>query len=289
MQIYLFQNGKQEGPFGLPRIAARLVSGDLDSATPAWREGMADWLPLKHPSWAEAGIVAPPPKAVEASAEEEVGPSNEPASSESESVVPQEVSDLGQQEEENETPVEELSPEVEEEQVAQAEEEQSRYAFANYREDDFKPPSYEEMEEEMAQLRARRETFPEIIGKTAFESGLRDEEIEEAWSEVEKLNAKGNGDGLSDAFARLGRAVMAAGITDPSLDDVREEEQEISDRMLNLQMQLRRMGGGRRVKQPSRWRKWIVLLLLALFMGGLVTALVLFGADLSDLISALFD
>ena len=24
MQIYLFQNGKQEGPFGLPRIAARL-------------------------------------------------------------------------------------------------------------------------------------------------------------------------------------------------------------------------------------------------------------------------
>ena len=178
----------------------------------------------------------------------EIGHSNEPASSESESVVPQEVSDLGQQEEENETPVEELSPEVEEEQVAQAEEEQSRYAFANYREDDFKPPSYEEMEEEMAQLRARRETFPEIIGKTAFESGLRDEEIEEAWSEVEKLNAKGNGDGLSDAFARLGRAVMAAGITDPSLDDVREEEQEISDRMLNLQMQLRRMGGGRRVK-----------------------------------------
>ena len=68
----------------MPRIASRLVSGDLDSATPAWREGMADWLPLNHPVWAEAGIVAPPPKAVAASAEEEVAPSNEPDPAEAE-------------------------------------------------------------------------------------------------------------------------------------------------------------------------------------------------------------
>ena len=271
MQIYLFQNGKQEGPFGLPRIAARLVSGELDSATPAWREGMADWLPLNHPVWAEAGIVAPPPKAVAAPAEKEVAPANEPGPAEAE------------------TSGGELIPEGSGEPIEQGEEEQSSHAFANYREDDFKPPSYEEMEAEMAQLRARRETFPELIGKKAFESGLRDEEIEEAWAEVEKMKAGGNEDGLSEAFARLGRAVLAAGVTDPSLDEAREEEQEISDRMLNLQMQLRRMGGGRRVKQPSRWRKWIVLFLLALFMGGLVTVLVLFGTDLSDSISALFD
>jgi len=288
MQIYLFQNGKQEGPFGLPRIAARLVSGDLDSATPAWREGMADWLPLNHPVWAEAGIVAPPPKAVAAPAEEEVALANEPGPAEAEPVAPQETGDPGQ-EEEAETSGGELIPEGSGEPIEQAEEEQSSHAFANYREDDFKPPSYEEMEAEMAQLRARRETFPELIGKKAFESGLRDEEIEEAWAEVEKMKAGGNEDGLSEAFARLGRAVLAAGVTDPSLDEAREEEQEISDRMLNLQMQLRRMGGGRRVKQPSRWRKWIVLFLLALFMGGLVTVLVLFGTDLSDSISALFD
>lgn len=288
MQIYLFQNGKQEGPFGLPRIAARLVSGELDSATPAWREGMADWLPLNHPVWAEAGIVAPPPKAVAAPAEKEVALANEPGPAEAEPVAPQETGDPGQ-EEEAETSGGELIPEGSGEPIEQAEEEQSSHAFANYREDDFKPPSYEEMEAEMAQLRARRETFPELIGKKAFESGLRDEEIEEAWAEVEKMKAAGNEDGLSEAFARLGRTVLAAGVTDPSLDEVREEEQEISDRMLNLQMQLRRMGGGRRVKQPSRWRKWIVLFLLALFMGGLVTVLVLFGTDLSDSISALFD
>ena len=265
MQIYLFQNGKQEGPFGLPRIAARLVSGDLDSATPAWRDGMTDWHPLHHPVWAEAGIVAPPPKAAEAPVEEVVTAS-EPEPTATESVAPEETVSSES----------ELSPDGAEAVVAEAKEEQPAHAFSNYREDDFKPPSYDEMEEEMAQLRAKRETFPELIGRQAFESGLRDEEIEEAWSEVEKLKAGGSGEGLPEAFAGLGRAIMAAGITDPALDEVREEEQEISDRMLNLQMQLRRMGGGKRVKKPSPWRKWIILLIFALFMGGLVTALVFF-------------
>jgi len=264
MQIYLFQNGKQEGPFGLPRIAARLVSGDLDSATPAWREGMEDWHPLHHPVWAEAGIVAPPPKVAEAPLEDATASEPEPAASES--VAPEETASSES----------ESSPDGAEEVAAEAKEEQPGHAFSNYREDDFKPPSYDEMEDEMAQLRAKRETFPEIIGRQAFESGLRDEEIEDALSEVEKLKAGGSAEGLPEAFAGLGRAVMAAGITDPALDEVREEEQDISDRMLNLQMQLRRMGGGNRVKKPSPWRKWIILLIFALFMGGLVTALVFF-------------
>ncbi len=91
------------------------------------------------------------------------------------------------------------------------------------------------------------------------------------------MKSTGKEDELPAAYAELGRAVMAAGITDPALDDLRDEEQEVSDRMLNLQMQLRRMGGGNRVKQPSPWRKWIVLLVVALVLGGLITALVLFG------------
>jgi hypothetical protein len=274
MQIYLFQNGQQEGPFGLPRIAARLVSGDLDSATPAWREGMEDWHPLNHPVWAEAGIVAPPPKVAEVPVEE-VAPASGSEPTEAESVAPEETA-AQEQGEEAASSESELSSDGTEEVVAEAGETQPDHAFSNYREDDFKPPSYDEMEGEMAQLRAKRETFPESIGRQAFESGLRDEEIEEAWSEVEKLTAGGgSGEGLPEAFAGLGRAIMAAGITDPALDEVREEEQEISDRMLNLQMQLRRMGGGKRVKKPSPWRKWIILLILALFMGGFVTALVL--------------
>ena len=294
----------------MPRIVSRLVSGDLDSATPAWREGLDNWYPLYHDIWKEAGINAPAPKEqpvapapepvaepepaaepepepvqqpepesepepearAEPEPEPEVEPEPEPAQ---ETVQPEQPTDPdpppGESEEagEAEAPPEEPSPEPEPEPPGEA--------FANYDEADFKPPTYDQMATEMAELRAKRETFPELIGKQAFESDLRDEEIEEAWVKVEGVKAQGKESALPAAFAALGRAVMAAGITDPALDEVREEEQEISDRMLNLQMQLRRMGGGDRVKQPSPWRKWIVMLVVALLLGGLITALVLYG------------
>jgi hypothetical protein len=276
MQIYLFQNGQQEGPFGLPRIVARLVSGDLDSATPAWREGLDNWYPLYHDIWKEAGINAPPPQTQPAPVEE-VAPASEPEPEPEpeaepelvqEAVQPEQPTDPdsppGESEEagEAEAPPEEPSPEPEPEPPGEA--------FANYKEADFKPPTYDQMATEMTELRAKREKFPELIGKQAFESGLRDEEIEEAWAKVEGVKSQGKESALPAAFAGLGRAVMAAGITDPALDEVREEEQEISDRMLNLQMQLRRMGGGDRVKQPSSWPKWIFILVFALFAVGII-------------------
>lgn len=270
MQIYLFQNGNQEGPFGLARIASRLVSGDLDSATPAWREGMDNWYPLHDPVWAEAGIVAPPPKAVTPVAE--TAPANESDS-------PAEESSGNVEKEADVRPFEE-SVSTDRELASEREEAQpevSGSSFANYAEADFKPPSYDEMEGEMSQLRAKRETFPELIGRKVFESGIEDEEIEEAVAEVAKVKAQGNEKALGPVFAELGRAVMAAGITDPVLDELREEEQDISDRMLNLQMQLRRMGGGNRVKKPSVLRKWLVLLLAVGLLGAVIAALILFG------------
>lgn len=282
MQIYLFQNGQQEGPFGLPRIVARLVSGELDSATPAWREGLDNWYPLHHYVWKEAGINAPEPKAQPAPPEE-VSPEPEPEP-EQEVVTgpePEMVQEPAQSDQpaESDFQSEEGDQAGEEEPVAEEpspEPEQTGAPFANYREHDFEPPSYEQMEKEMSELRVKREKFPELIGKQAFESDIRDEEIEEARAKVEELTQPQMESELPAAWAELGRAVMAAGIIDPALNELREDEQDVSDRMLNLQMQLRRMGGGNRVKQPSAWRKWIILLIVALLMGGLVTTLVLF-------------
>lgn len=283
MQIYLFQNGQQEGPFGLPRIVARLVSGELDSATPAWREGLDNWYPLHHDVWKEAGINAPEPKA-QPDSPEEVSSEPEPE----QEVVTEPEPETVQEPAQSDQPAEPDSQSEEGDQAAKEEPaseepspepEQTGAPFANYREHDFEPPSYEQMEEEMSDLRVKREKFPELIGKQAFESDIRDEEIEEARAKVEELTQGKKESELPAAWAELGRAVMAAGITDPALNELREEEQDVSDRMLNLQMQLRRMGGGNRVKQPSAWRKWIVLLIVALLMGGLVTALVLFGEN----------
>mgnify|MGYP001160900418 FL=1 len=283
MQIYLFQNGQQEGPFGLPRIVARLVSGELDSATPAWREGLDNWYPLHHDIWKEAGINAPEPKA-QSAPPEEASPEPEPEQDVVTEPDPETVQEptLPEQPAEPDSQSEEGDQAGEEEPASEEpgpEPEQTGAPFANYREHDFEPPSYEQMEEEMSELRVKREKFPELIGKQALESDIRDEEIEEARAQVEEVTQGKKESELPAAWAELGRAVMAAGITDPALNELREEEQDVSDRMLNLQMQLRRMGGGNRVKQPSAWRKWIILLIVALLMGGLVTSLVLFGEN----------
>ena len=152
-------------------------------------------------------------------------------------------------------------------------------AFSEYAEEDFKPPSFDEMDQEMSLLRADRESLPSLIGERAFDAAIEDEEIEDAKAEVAKARQSGDQTAIQQAHRQLGQLVLATGIHDDSLVELREREQELADRMLNLQMQLRRMGGGNRVKQPSAWRKWIILLIVALLMGGLVTSLVLFGKN----------
>mgnify|MGYP006879305374 CR=1 FL=1 len=117
-----------------------------------------------------------------------------------------------------------------------AEEEPAGPSFASYTEEDFKPPSFEEMEKDMTELRKKRAGFPEQIGRRAHEINFRDEDIEDAWVTLEK--ALGSGKGEGKAFASLGQAILSAGLNDPGLEELRGEEREVADRMLNLQMQL---------------------------------------------------
>ena len=92
---------------------------------------------------------------------------------------------------------------------------------------------------------------------------------------MEKALANGKDD--AKAFASLGHAVLSAGLNDPVLSDLRDEEQEVSDRMLNLQMQLRRMGGGKRVKKPSSLLKWIFLGFAVILIGGSICFVIFSG------------
>ena len=258
MQIYLFQNNQNEGPFTLPRISARLVSGDLDSATLAWHEGLDNWYPLNHEKWQALGIVAPPPK--EKPAPQKSAPVEEP----------QEEKEISDQEVEGSSEIEEsvIEPLIEETTNTQPEEvpEVNAPAFASYTEADFKPPTFEEMEKQMIEL-----------GRRVEEINFRDDEIEEAWNGLEKALESGKEDTLQKAYASLGQAVLSAGLNDPGLDEIRNDEQDTSDRMLNLQMQLRRMGGVKQLKGPPAWKKWVVLGVTALLLGGIATALILKG------------
>ena len=266
MQIYLHQNNQQEGPFTLPRISARLVSGELDSATLAWHDGMDTWYPLHHEKWQAMGIVAVPPKQKEPVKQEP--PAEEV--SENTAVVESSSEEVSPAEDASEGPVEEDSSE---DQELVAEPEPAGSSFASYTEEDFKPPSFEEMEKDMIELRKKRAGFPEAIGRRAHEINFRDEDIDDAWASVEK--AVDSGKGESQAFASLGQAILSAGLNDPGLEELRDEEREVADRMLNLQMQLRRMGGGKRVKKGSSWMKWVFLGFTVLLIGGVIAAFIL--------------
>ena len=124
-------------------------------------------------------------------------------------------------------------------------------AFSEYAEEDFKPPSFDEMDQEMSLLRADRESLPSLIGERAFDAAIEDEEIEDAKAEVAKARQSGDQTAIQQAHRQLGQLVLATGIHDDSLVELREREQELADRMLNLQMQARRMGGGTRVLYPK--------------------------------------
>ena len=263
MQIYLHLNGEQTGPLTLPRVSSKLVSGEVPPDTLAWREGLENWYPLTHETWAEVGIVA----SVAPTPAPDPTPPPQPVTVEPETVAP-EPEDHATAEGENESL--EDSPEGLEEDSAEAVPEEVGNAFSEYAEEDFKPLSFDEMDQEMTSLRADRESLPPLIGERAFDAGIEDEEIEDAKAEVAKARQSGDQSAIQLAHRKLGQVVLAFGVHGDSLVELREREQELADRMLNLQMQARRMGGGTRVKKNKPWMKWVVIFLAITLIGGTI-------------------
>ena len=263
MQIYLHLNGEQTGPLTLPRVSSKLVSGEVPPDTLAWREGLDNWYPLTHETWAEVGIVAsvaPTPAPAPA-------PPPQPVTVEPETVAP-EPEDHATAEGENESLEDSLEGLAED--AAEVVPEEVGKAFSEYAEEDFKPPSFEEMDQEMTSLRSDRESLPALIGERAFDAGIEDEEIEDAKAEVAKARQSGDQSAIQQAHRKLGQVVLASGVHDDSIVELREREQELVDRMLNLQMQARRMGGGTRVKRNKPWMKWVVIFLAVALIGGTI-------------------
>ena len=87
--------------------------------------------------------------------------------------------------------------------------------------------------------------------------------------------ASGKEEDSVKAFASLGQAILSAGLNDPGLDELRDEERDVADRMLNLQVQLRRMGGAKQRKGPAPWKKWVILGITFLLFAGIITFIVL--------------
>jgi uncharacterized RDD family membrane protein YckC len=57
-EIYIGRDGQQSGPFTEETVRAMLAAGDIAATDLAWREGLADWLPV---SQVLAGASSPAP------------------------------------------------------------------------------------------------------------------------------------------------------------------------------------------------------------------------------------
>jgi hypothetical protein len=57
MQILIFKNGAQQGPYSLEDVRRFRAEGRLLDSDHAWYEGLAEWIPLKQ----VPGISGPPP------------------------------------------------------------------------------------------------------------------------------------------------------------------------------------------------------------------------------------
>ena len=273
MQIYLHLNGENVGPFTLPRVSAKLVSGEVPPDTLAWHEGLDDWYPLSHEHWSEVGIsanVAPVPP-VQPEPKPQVEEVSEPEPDAEKVPASELVVEEFKLEEVSEQPLVEEPESKPEPETIPAEPES---AFASYTEEDFKPPSFEDMDKEMTNLRAEREPLAALIGEKAFEAGIEDEEIEEAKAEVAAARQRQDEAAIEQAHAKLGQTLLAVGVHDDAIEDLRDRDRELSDRMLNLQTQARRMGGVSR-KKSRAWMKWIVILLALAVIGGAVAAAIL--------------
>lgn len=59
--IYIVVQGESKGPFTRAQVQEMLARGEITPETLAWRDGMANWVPLAQLIGAAAPVAAPPP------------------------------------------------------------------------------------------------------------------------------------------------------------------------------------------------------------------------------------
>jgi uncharacterized RDD family membrane protein YckC len=62
MEIWLIKNGEKAGPFPDYEIRRKIEAGEIDAESPAWHEGLPEWLPISKLAIFETEFSAPVPK-----------------------------------------------------------------------------------------------------------------------------------------------------------------------------------------------------------------------------------
>ena len=113
--------------------------------------------------------------------------------------------------------------------------------------------------------------LPEI-GRKAVEEGIRVSGATEILNRIEAARKKGDSAQLQVAYVSYALAIVQGGLTDPALDDLLEQERRVSEDMLNLHMEARRLAD---TPKPGGALKWVLLVGAVLALGGIVALVIL--------------
>ncbi len=280
MEIYLHIGEDNVGPLSPEEVKAKHASGEVGPDTLGWMDSLDTWYPLSNEKFAFLGlasVVEPEPaSAAEApaaspAAEQPVADAA-PASTEA---VAAEASTEGQEEAAVQSQEEAVPDEPEEEETepepdpAELAATSSAYDAASA----FEPRSRDKLKAEMIRLKQEHDKvlLPEI-GRKAVEEGIRVSGATEILNRIEATRKKGDSAQLQAAYVSYALAIVQGGLMDPALDDLLEQERRVSEDMLNLHMEAKRLAD---TPKPGGALKWVLLVGAVLALGGIV-ALVIF-------------
>ena len=270
MEIILHIGEDNVGPLSPEEVKAKHASGEVGPDTLGWMEGFETWYPLADEKFAFLGLsspaepepggeAAPVATSVEAQAVVEEAPGSvDPAVGQAPSETQGEVVP-----EESE---EEVEPEPDPAELAAT---SAAYDVATA----FEPRSREELNVEMMRLKQEHASvlLPEI-GRKAVEEGIRIPGATETLGRIQELSKKGDSAQLKAAYVSYAQAIVSGGFSEPALNDLLMKEREVSEEMLNLHTEAKRLGNPHKPGGPL---KWILIIVALLAIGGTVALVLL--------------
>ncbi len=262
MELYLHIGEDNVGPLSEDEVKAKYASGEVGPDTLGWMDTMDTWYPLSNEQFAFLGLA---PQAVVAPGTDEV-----PAEPVADQPVAEETTEVSE-------PAGDAAPAEEaEEEEAEPAPDPAELAATSAAYDvatAFKPRSRDELKAEMIRLKQEHANvlLPEI-GRTAVEAGIRVSGATEILNRIEAIRKKGDSGQLQAAYVSYALAIVQGGLSDPALDELLAQERHVSENMLNLHTEAKRLGD---VPKPGGALKWILLLLALVALGGIVALVIL--------------
>ena len=271
MEIYLHIGEDNVGPLSPEEVKAKHASGEVGPDTLGWMDSLDTWYPLSHEKFAFLGLspaagAEPVAEAAPSAPSAEDEPAAEETPAPADTIADEAPAEIQEEAALEESAEPEAEPEPDPAELAAT---SSAYDAASA----FVPRSREELKAEMIRFKQEHDNvlLPEI-GRKAVEAGIRVSGATEILNRIESIRKKGDSSQLQAAYVSYALAIVQGGLSDPVLDELLAQERHVSENMLNLHTEAKRLGD---VPKPGGALKWILLLLALVALGGIVALVIL--------------